>query len=410
MVILRRSGLATAVVCGVMLTAVSLPAAGALSVGRPGSVPAVPASSDAVKQLLSVYCTSPTNCWAVGTQGNPNLARTQMLHWNGKKWSAASHVANPSGVDPWDYVSSVRCVHARDCWAVGNFTPHNQPNVTRAEVLHWNGHRWSSERVPQPGGSGMTELRDSVCVSASNCWAVGAYGTAAGLGLGKTLILHWNGTRWGGVAGVPSPASYNVLNSVRCVSATDCFAVGINRDHGTDSNLVLHWNGKTWSLQTTPNKRGTGRVVSSELDALACKTATSCWAVGSYATTGFSFPHSLNQVLHWNGKKWTKASVPNPGGTVASSAYNVLTGATCSSLKNCWSVGGYTGGNESLHWNGKKWSVVETPNVAGVGNILNAVRCTSARDCWTVGATQLPNEAIADQILHWNGKKWTIVD
>jgi hypothetical protein len=69
--------------------------------------------------------------------------------------------------------------------------------------------------------------------------------------------------------------------------------------------------------------------------------------------------------------------------------------------------------NEALHWNGRKWSVIGTPNLAGNAmndsNTLNAVRCVNAKDCWAVGSGQKFGQGLENQILHWNGTKWTIV-
>lgn len=93
-----------------------------------------------------------------------------------------------------------------------------------------------------------------------------------------------------------------------------------------------------------------------------------------------------------------------------------LAGATCSSSRNCRAVGSYhnTVGifvNEALHWNGMKWSLVFTPNLGGTAtddlNVLLAVRCTSGASCWAVGIKQTGTVSYQDEILRWNGKKWS---
>jgi hypothetical protein len=92
-------------------------------------------------------------------------------------------------------------------------------------------------------------------------------------------------------------------------------------------------------------------------------------------------------MLHWNGAKWRKVAVPNPAGTKTGNT-NFLYGATCDGSADCWAVGEYRNSNnatvnEALHWDGKRWSYVGTPNPAGSesldSNVLYQVRCARAR-------------------------------
>ena len=135
-------------------------------------------------------------------------------------------------------------------------------------------------------------------------------------------------------------------------------------------NEALHWNGRKWSLGTVPNPGGIGSGDFSELEGLSCTSAANCWATGSDGNDGNSALTS-NQALHWNGHKWSAVSTPEPDGTGAF-ASNVLTGVNCSSPDNCWAVG-YVGNldlvapvlNEALHWNGSAWSKASVPAPGG---------------------------------------------
>ena len=150
------------------------------------------------------------------------------------------------------------------------------------------------------------------------------------------------------------------------------------------------------------------------LDGVFCTSRTSCWAVG--AQNGAGGVGLLNQAMHWNGSKWRKASVPNPGGT-GTDSLSELFAVRCVAKANCWAVGVRSSGsaqlNEALHWNGKKWTAVRTPNPGGKGNgkisELDDSTCVTATDCWAVGdfgsGTQGPTEKRINQVLHWNGKK-----
>jgi hypothetical protein len=65
-----------------------------------------------------------------------------------------------------------------------------------------------------------------------------------------------------------------------------------------------------------------------------------------------------------------------------------------------------------LHWNGKRWALVHTPNPAGTAlqdqNVLISARCANSSDCWAVGGLESATSNVTNQILHWNGKKWQV--
>jgi hypothetical protein len=177
---------------------------------------------------------------------------------------------------------------------------------------------------------------------------------------------------------------------------------------------VLHWNGNKWSLAAVPDPE-TDAGGFNALEGLACTSAANCWAVGS-DNPGDNSPASLNQVLHWNGHKWSAVSVPEPDGTGAD-ASNALVSVSCSSASNCWAVG-YFGMfssepifNEALHWNGTAWSSVSTPDPGGNANgdhsFLYGVRCTSRTNCWAVGQSNPLGESARSQLVHWDGIRWS---
>lgn len=109
---------------------------------------------------------------------------------------------------------------------------------------------------PRPDGvvgGSNNQLFAAACTSASNCWAVGSYGSTSG-GTGTVLnqALRWNGSTWtqvsapdpGGTANLDS----NTLNAVRCTSVSNCWAVGdAQNSSGVARNQALHWNGTKWS-------------------------------------------------------------------------------------------------------------------------------------------------------------------
>jgi hypothetical protein len=379
------------------------------------------------KELFGVFCNSPTDCWAVGEIFGNHRTTNQVLHWTGKKWFPVT-VPNPAGTGSGalDELFAVRCTSARNCWAVGDSQKKSGAAVLD-QVQHFNGTKWSVTPASSPGGTApgnLNSLDDVACTSARSCWAAGDYGLQ-GTGPEPQVLfnqtLHFDGTKWTFVK-TPNPAGhstgdFNALLSVRCTGPNDCWAAGTGGNIIMSTlnikfrlhNAMLHWNGKKWAQVTVPAPAVTGKSVLNELNTLACTAPKNCWAVGisaKIANLPKGFQH--NEALHWTGKKWTFVPTPNPGGKV-----NDLLGVTCTAPSNCWAVGGAgsdPGLNEALHWNSKKWSVVHTPNAGGTGmaaiNSLSSVRCTSPSNCWAVGDSELGNSVDINQILHWNGTKW----
>jgi hypothetical protein len=115
---------------------------------------------------------------------------------------------------------------------------------------------------------------------------------------------------------------------------------------------------------------------------------------------------------------------PSAGAVPATASPSVgllgfLDGVFCTTRTRCWAVGGQAGAggvsiaNQVLRWNGTTWTAVRTPNPGGKGNgkvsELEDSTCVTSADCWAVGVLESLTNGIRDQILHWNGKKWSDV-
>ena len=108
-----------------------------------------PVNHDLVRNLISVYMTSPNEGWAVGTFS------TIIHHVNGK-WE------NASG-QPGEHLNDVKMVTPTEGWAVGGGTG-------LGEILHYTGGQWTLEGTP------MLRLILFVLAFPSPCdgWIVGA--------------------------------------------------------------------------------------------------------------------------------------------------------------------------------------------------------------------------------------------
>jgi len=280
----------------------------------------------------------------------------------------------------------VACGSASDCWAVGS-------SSGQTLIEHWDGTSWAIATPPRSGGLGSV-----TCLSTSDCWAVG--------GNGGTLIEHWDGSWW---SVVPSPnitnnSRGNGLNAVTCVSASDCWAVGVYRyyipnpiNNGYIQTLIEHWDGTSWSIVPSPNNvtSPTGLMEDNNLDAVACDSASECWAVGYYSVTnpvGQYYDQTL--IERWDGNSWTIIPSPN-----INFPNDFIYAATCTSASDCWAVG-----NIIAHWDGISWHLVPEPTYDdGEGNqipfMLYGVTCQSASQCWGVGQV----------IERWDGSAWSVV-
>jgi hypothetical protein len=168
------------------------------------------------------------------------------------------------------------------------------------------------------------------------------------------------------------------LDGVACPSASTCLAVGsYDNRAGVVLPLSRRWNGKTWSAVKTPGSDF------SELADVSCPDSSNCMAVGTsrYGTLTES----------WNGTAWTIVPSPAPVGAISSDLISV----SCPTTTSCAAVGSSVNGSGATvtlaeEWNGSAWSLVRSPNRSGAtGSELNGVSCASASTCvgWATRST-----------------------
>ena len=275
------------------------------------------------------------------------------------------------------------------------------------------GPAFSQSSVPNP--SKNSELYSDTCVSPSDCWAVGFYVNRAAANVGEAL--RFRGTAWSRVS-VPEPggvgaSDYDYLDAVSCPSRSDCWAVGYYGNRAKAAvNEILRWNGRKWTKVRAPQPAGAARQTErNQLYGVACPAASDCWAVGFRTNKAGAY---LNEALHWNGKSWKRVATPNPEGT-ATGRRNVSYGVSCSSRSNCVSVGyglNRSGAylNQVLRFNGSRWVALSIPQPGGRHThgyaYLQGVTCLSASDCWADGGYRNAAGAYLNEALQWNGKNW----
>jgi hypothetical protein len=187
------------------------------------TIQATPSPAGAVDvDLEGVSCTAAAACTAVGFSGSSNAFGTPTSalaeRWNGKTWAIQTTAKRGTGLNE---LSSVSCVSATGCIAVGNFSASGE-YTTSALAESWNGSAWAALPVPVQAGTTSSELKGVSCTSASACTAVGMLDSAkANDGLAEV----WNGTAWAQQA-TASPAANMDLVTVSCVKPGACGAAG----------------------------------------------------------------------------------------------------------------------------------------------------------------------------------------
>jgi hypothetical protein len=292
--------------------------------------------------LNGIASTSAKDVWAVGGTNWFSPAQTLAERWNGTSWTRVS-TPNPAG---GGYFNAVAATSPSNAWAVGLVG--GGPGVagsTTPLIERWNGKVWAEQSfAPVPGGGQLTSV---AATSAANAWAVGWTDSA----VQQTLIERWNGKGW---TRVPSPnapdATNSLLRGVTAVSGSSVWAVGFAKVAGLSKTLVLHWDGTRWTIVPSSTPDG-----DAEFMGVLATWTNNIWAVGIIypSTCGNGGPNCQTLIEHWNSKRWKVLSSPNP----PSDYLNLLWAASATSRSNIWAVGTTDYGSTLIvHWNGDSWS------------------------------------------------------
>jgi hypothetical protein len=301
--------------------------------------------------------------------------------------TAWAQVAAPSGGAG---LNAVVAPSATDVWGFG----------TSHVAVHWNGASWRRVSLPRPKGSAFGEFEAASAASSDDIWAVGDVSPVHGPT--HALIDHWNGSRWFYVPGPPK--NRYSLSGVVALSATNVWAVGetgvTTATGGGLRTLTIHWNGKAWKRVPSPNPTSASSAnFSDTLAAVAGTSARNVWAVGQYVPDAKGTRGSRSLVLHWDGRSWKQVSTPDPL-TPGHASY--LSGVTAPSATGVWAVGTVNrhGAAHALaeFWNGARWQIVRT-----VGPSLTAVSALGGADAWAAGGRDSGGD-----VGHWNGSAWTV--
>ena len=271
---------------------------------------------------------------------------------------------------------------------------------------------WGDNALGQLGNGSASESTTPVTVTG----LTGATAISGGSDYGAALvatpgpsvtgtpesIFHIVPTPSPGVRPLQNGVVDDSLVAVSAPAASNALAVG-NKMRGITKMLFgEHWNGTKWTAATIPSPAGRNPTIHSVVDL----SRTDGWAVGFTTTPLNSTDRTL--IEHWNGSTWSTVPSPNPiGGTAGNDELEAVDGV---SPTDVWAVGqdfSSNGGGITLlfeHFNGTKWTVFPFPASTGA-QFAQAITTISANDAWVVGSNALATTLA----VHWNGKTWTIV-
>ena len=234
------------------------------------------------------------------------------------------------------------------------------------------------------------------CISASYCIAVGQ--TKARL----AGAWAWNGSAWTEQAAYNPDSTENVLNAISCKSAAWCVAVGAYGNGGTTFPLAEIWNGATWRHQSTSGAPP------------GLLAGVSCGFKSKFEAVGFNSYEFGVLAMGLYKSKWLTQTVP-----YIRDYYE--NGVSCWST-GCTAVGSSDGLDDfydaaslntlAEYWNGTSWRLqgaIGSGNPASSGAEWNGVQCRSATKCTAVGAwgNERLNETPSTLVSTWNGNTWT---
>ena len=397
-----------ALAAGMLMLAVS-----ACAVSRQPPAPAPsPAATDAgfapsggAGSLSAVAALAESDAWAVGTHTPlPKGIYPLTAHWDGQRWRAVPCPSPGGTADPTrSSLEAVAIDAPGDAWAVGRWSP-IEHNARRYPLIeHWNGAAWSIVPAPSSGGH-VTDL-DLTAVAAVSPTAAWAIGEGVAGGHSVPVFMGWDGTRW---RYLPRPVG-TTTGGLGVISARDIWLVG---EQGATKSvpkyrtLVEHWNGSKWAIVPAPYVVK-GRKPNIGLSAVGGSSSSNVWAVGHYQ----SGPTGLDispLVEHWDGRRWQLQPSPNPTGAHGETGLDAIAALSPTSA---FAVGSAWGSRGSIplieRWDGVRWTVMPIRLQPGVTDpTLSGVAAVQPGYAWVVGYARNRNDRPIALVEKWNGTSW----
>jgi hypothetical protein len=353
--------------------------------------------------LLSVTCTSPTSCVAVGEDGND---QPLVLTGDPATWTAshARQITLGGALGSAGLLTSVACTSSTACVAVGS-DGRGQPLALVGDPASWTAAQAREMALGAAFGEGGS-LASVTCTSSSACVAVGRDRHR------MPIVVSGNPSAWvgGQVQEIPLGAPFGwggSLSSIACTTSSACIAVG---GDGHSQPFMLAGDPSTWSVaQANEIKLDGSFGASGSLLSVTCTTISSCVAVGY---------DGRNQPLMVAGDPstpWTGAQAADVVLGNAFSAGGELTSISCVSSSDCVAAG-IDNNEQPLVFGGDPatWGAAQAQEMTLHGAAFGAetspstLTCTSNTSCLELGLSYNDQDGSSAYLIQGNPATWDL--
>ncbi|MDO0933681.1 hypothetical protein QQY66_19060 [Streptomyces sp. DG2A-72] len=164
----------------------------------------------------------------------------------------------------------------------------------------------------------------------------------------------------------------------------------LSTDDFETTSTAVRWDGRRWRKAS----------VDFSVSDVAVLAPDDVWALNAGSET------TQADLLHWDGKRWTGQDLPvDQAGALAANGPD-----------DVWAVGFRDDQPATMHFDGKKWRLVPTPEFHRPepdpedGASLSDIVTVSRDDVWAFGAHRYwtgEEEHETTIALHWDGKRWS---
>jgi hypothetical protein len=291
-------------------------------------------------------CSSVGNCAVTGIYLGARGFAAGVIDYEVKGvWKSPLHVRPPSGYSAAKGVTmdGISCPSDGNCVALGQYVAKsNQLPFTVSEVAGvW---RKSAPLALPPGAMSTSESANPhaiTCVSNGNCTVVGTYTTDTTAFATQGFMISEVRGLWHHAVTLSLPAGTNLnpfvsLSQVACWSATSCVAAGSYVDANNVSRAaVVSEVGGVWEKALVVGLPGNASAFAgAQFNEVTCVVGGSCLAAGTYNTiTGAVQPLvALSVAGVWN--RALEVNLPNAAANPEALFYG-FKGVACANAGNC---------------------------------------------------------------------------
>jgi PASTA domain len=214
-----------------------------------------------------------------------------------------------------------------------------------------------------------------------------------------------------------SPGQDVLLQSISCVSAGDCNAVGLYPiGSGASEGLLLTEKAGSWEtgVEAVLPANAAATNQGADLASVSCTSVGNCSAVGTYLDSSGAWEGLLLTETAGSWARGVEAVLPANAATTTQ--HVLLHSVSCGSAGNCSAVGSYVAGSSveglSLNETAGSWArgveAVLPANAVATNQeaYLNSVSCGSAGNCSAVGSYETSTDDREGLLLTETAGTW----